>query len=167
MAEVKYDLKESLNRIYRALIGSPNPTDAVGTVTGEIYSIDEAASLIAELLEEKLSGFNLTFEDLVVSDELTAGDVFVTDDLDVTDNTTLGDGLWVDTGTFYARGSKVSIGGFSSNALFGNGSIVLGIGPASVRPTGTLSHLGGVLFAENGSLMWLGSSGTVSTLAGS
>lgn len=47
----KYSLKESLNRIIRSLLGESVPQDTPDTVSGEIYSEDEAASLIAELLQ--------------------------------------------------------------------------------------------------------------------
>jgi hypothetical protein len=40
--------------------------------------------------------------------------------------------------------------------------------PVSSAPTGTaLSYLGGALYAIDGSLMWYGSSGTITTIAGS
>ena len=40
--------------------------------------------------------------------------------------------------------------------------------PVSSAPTGTaLSYLGGALYALDGSLMWCGSSGTITTIAGS
>lgn len=54
--EKKYDIKEALNRIYRALVGSVVSTDAPGTVPGEILSTDEAISKIAELAENNLAG---------------------------------------------------------------------------------------------------------------
>lgn len=40
--------------------------------------------------------------------------------------------------------------------------------PVTSAPTGTaLGYLGGNLYAQNGSLMWYGSSGTITTIAGS
>ncbi|MHA2344635.1 MAG: hypothetical protein ACXADW_22485, partial [Candidatus Hodarchaeales archaeon] len=40
--------------------------------------------------------------------------------------------------------------------------------PQTSAPTGSaLDYLGGVLYAEDGSLKWYGSSGTITTLAGS
>jgi len=40
--------------------------------------------------------------------------------------------------------------------------------PQTSAPTGTaLGYLGGVLYAENGALKWYGSSGTITTIAGS
>jgi hypothetical protein len=40
--------------------------------------------------------------------------------------------------------------------------------PQTSAPTGTaLDYLGGVLYAEDGALKWYGSSGTITTLAGS
>ena len=42
------------------------------------------------------------------------------------------------------------------------------IHPITSAPTGTaLSYLGGNLYALNGSLIWYGSSGTITTIAGS
>ena len=52
----KYDIKEALNRLYRALKGSVNPTDAPGTVSGIILSVDEVISKIAELAKNNLAG---------------------------------------------------------------------------------------------------------------
>lgn len=49
--EKKYDIKESLNRILRVLIGVIAPNDAPGTLAGSILSIDEALSKLAEVLE--------------------------------------------------------------------------------------------------------------------
>lgn len=46
--------------------------------------------------------------------------------------------------------------------------VPLYIRPQTSAPTGTaLGYLGGVLYAEGGSLKWFGSSGTISTIAGS
>jgi hypothetical protein len=56
MAEVKYNIKESWNRIVRAFWGAVVPSDSPGNVPGESYSIDEALSLLAELAENKLTG---------------------------------------------------------------------------------------------------------------
>jgi hypothetical protein len=52
----KYNIVEGINRIYRALKGSVVPTDAPGTVAGDVLSVDEAVSKIAELAENKLAG---------------------------------------------------------------------------------------------------------------
>jgi len=38
---------------------------------------------------------------------------------------------------------------------------------SSSIPSGSLQSLAGVLYNQNGSLMWLGASGTISTVAGS
>jgi hypothetical protein len=38
---------------------------------------------------------------------------------------------------------------------------------ATTIPSGSLKALAGVLYCQNGSLMWLGASGTISTVAGS
>jgi len=46
--------------------------------------------------------------------------------------------------------------------------VPLYVRPQTSAPTGTaLGYLGGVLYAEGGSLKWFGSSGTISTIAGS
>ena len=52
----KYNITEALNRLYRALIGSVNPNDAPGTISGVVLSDDEAISKIAELAENNLAG---------------------------------------------------------------------------------------------------------------
>lgn len=40
--------------------------------------------------------------------------------------------------------------------------------PVIAAPTGTVKpNLGGILYAQDGNLMWIGSSGTISTVAGS
>jgi len=38
---------------------------------------------------------------------------------------------------------------------------------ATTIPSGSLQGLAGVLYCQNGALMWLGASGTISTVAGS
>jgi len=56
--------------------------------------------------------------------------------------------------------------GSSSDDL--NLFIPLYMRPQTSAPTGTaLSYLGGVLYAEGGALKWYGSSGTITTIAGS
>lgn len=188
-----YAWNKALIRIYRKLRGDTIDPDVM-ELGGEDVTTTQAWSGIAEILQESgleslvLPGLSLsgnsgvngtlvtsgsvTAEDLVAKDDILGGDdlnitgTATVEDLVVRDNADV-DNLDVGTGTLYAGDSRVGVGGFSDAALYGNGSIVLGIGPASVRPTGTLSHLGGVLFAEGGSLMWLGSSGTVTTVAGS
>ena len=46
--------------------------------------------------------------------------------------------------------------------------VPLYVRPQTSAPTGTaLGYLGGVLYAEGGALKWFGSSGTISTIAGS
>lgn len=56
--------------------------------------------------------------------------------------------------------------GSSSDNL--NLFVPLYLRPQTSAPTGTaLGYLGGVLYAEGGALKWYGSSGTITTLAGS
>lgn len=54
--------------------------------------------------------------------------------------------------------------GINTQAQFGSGQKVIGIANASVVPT-TNPTSGGVLYCENGKLMYRGSSGTITTLA--
>lgn len=148
-------------------------------VSGTIYAEDLVSQDDLIVIDDGFIGGDLvvsgtaTVEDLITQDDLTVNDDgFIGGDLVVTGTATSEDlvsrdTLNVGTGTFYAGASRISVGGFSTATLFGNGSIVQGFGPASVRPTGTLAHLGGVLWSEEGNLMWLGSSGTVTTVAGS
>lgn len=51
-----YSIKEALNRIYRLLRGDPFVNDYPDTVSGDLYSHDEALSRIAELLGNSLPG---------------------------------------------------------------------------------------------------------------
>lgn len=46
-----YSKNESLNRILRALIGKPAPSDIPDTLAGSVASIDEALSKMAEVFE--------------------------------------------------------------------------------------------------------------------
>ena len=129
-----------------------------------------------------LASGTITAEDLVSLDDVTVtDDVFVGGDVNVSGTVTAEDGLFRDdllveddyigggditiTGTMTSR--NIALGGYLTAALMGNGDIAMGMKPTATRPSGTLTNLGGVLFAENGNLMWLGSSGTVSTVAGS
>jgi hypothetical protein len=159
MTRQRYSKQEAWNRLLRILQGKAIPSDDPGGVTGEVLSENQAISDLAELYAGSLPGESLTFPNALFG-SITTTDTIIAGTVDT-------DELDVGTGTFYAGESEVSVGGFSSNALFGNGKIVLGIGPASSIPSGTLAHLGGVLFAEGGALKWLGSSGTVTTVAGS
>jgi hypothetical protein len=118
----------------------------------------------------------MTSEDATIHDTLLVGgsawvtgtiyadDGVIRDDLSVWDDY-IGGGDVTITGTMTSR--NISLGGYLTAALLGSGDIVMGIMPTAAAPSGALAHLGGVLFAEGGSLKWLGSSGTVSTLAGS
>jgi len=55
-----------------------------------------------------------------------------------------------------------------SNAENLNLFVPLYVRPQTSAPTGTaLGYLGGVLYAEGGALKWYGSSGTITTIAGS
>lgn len=165
MPRQRYSSNEALNRILRTLKGNTPLSENADQLDGEILSSNQAVSDIAELLNNSLPGESLnipggTYGAITSTSTITAEDI-VANDAGTFDN------LTVSTGAFYAGGRGASIGGFSEPELFGEGWIVLAMGPTSVRPSGTLSHLGGVLFAENGSLLWLGSSGTVTVLAGS
>ena len=161
----KYNIKEAVNRIYRVLKNSVSPDDAPESLSGQVLSVDEALSKLAELFEGNLAGETFTLPTGAEINQFTVEDIEVNDSVSARtlDSTAINAG----TGTFYAGYGEVSIGGFSDDDLFGNGEIVLGIGPASSIPSGTLTHLGGVLFAQGGALKWLGSSGSVTTLAGS
>jgi len=89
----RYDIKESANRIFRALIGSRVPTDVPNTIPGEVFSIDEAISKLAELIENNLAGYSLTLPTLKIGDSenyiefeddgtlLLTGDATVYDDI--------------------------------------------------------------------------------------
>lgn len=172
MTRQRYSAVEALNRILRVLKGSTPPTDIPGQVDGELLSTNEAISDIAELLAGSLPGESLnipggTFSGAIdTSSTITTTSTLTAEDIVANDSGSF-DNLMIGTGTFYGGGSRVGIGGFSEPELYGNGRIVLAIGPASTLPSGTLAHLGGVLFADGGSLKWLGSSGTVTTIAGS
>jgi hypothetical protein len=171
MADIKrYSVKESLNRIYRLFNGNPSPSDALDSLSGEIYSEDTVWSRIAELFAGSLPGETATLPSAIAVEgtrgSFTASGTFTAEDI-IARDAGIFDNILVGTGTLYAGNSRTSIGGFSTPDLFGNGSIVQGFGPASVIPSGTLSHLGGVLYAEGGALKWLGSSGTITTIAGS
>jgi hypothetical protein len=165
-----YSVVEAVNRILRALLGSANSTDAPGTLSGVVYSINGALSKLAELFEGNDAGETLTipnanFGTITTTSKIDGNDLELSDWATVRGITATE--INAGTGTFYAGYGQSSIGGFSDDALFGKGEICLGFGPSSTIPSGTLTHLGGVLFAEGGALKWLGSSGTVTTLAGS
>ena len=170
MTVQRYSIKESWNRIYRLFRGDVPPSDAPDSLSGEIYSEDTALSRLAELFAGSLPGENAILPSAVAVEgtrgNFTATGTIIAEDIIARDAGDF-DNIIVGTGTFSAGGSRVSIGGFSASGFFGNGRIVQGFGPASVIPSGTLSHLGGVLYAEGGALKWLGSSGTITTIAGS
>ena len=165
-----YSRDESVNRILRVLIGSVAPNDAPGTLAGSVLSIDEALSKLAEVLEGNDAEEQFYLPDTAAVENLTVDQLY-TEDVDVNDTVTANvvttGRLTVGTGTFYAGFGRVSVGGITDPDSHGNGGIVLTFGQASPTPTGTLDHLGGVLFADGGSLKWLGASGTITTLAGS
>jgi hypothetical protein len=165
-----YSKEESINRILRVLIGSPAPNDAPGTLAGSVISIDEAISKLAEVLEGNDAEEQFYLPDTAAVENLTVDQLY-TEDIDVNDtvsaNVLDASRIEIGTGTFYAGFGRVSVGGISDPDSHGNGGIVLTFGQASPLPTGTLDHLGGVLFADGGALKWLGASGTVTTLAGS
>lgn len=52
----KYNIREAINRIFRSVIGSVAPNDAPDSLSGIVYSVDEAISKLAELFENKLAG---------------------------------------------------------------------------------------------------------------
>ena len=170
MTRARYNVVEALNRILRVFQDKAVPQDTPNTVPGEMLNTEDALSDLAELLVGSLPGETLTYPNgtfgtITTSGTITAEDVVVNDWITARGLTATA--INAGTGTFYAGYGEVSIGGFNDNALLGNGEIVLGFGPASTIPSGTLSHLGGVLFAQDGALKWLGASGTVSTIAGS
>jgi len=51
-----YSIKESVNRIYRLFIGDDPPTDIPDSLTGRVYSEDEALSRMAEVIADSLPG---------------------------------------------------------------------------------------------------------------
>ena len=51
-----YSIKESINRIYRLFIGNDPPTDVPDSLTGKVYSEDEALSRMTEVLADSLPG---------------------------------------------------------------------------------------------------------------
>lgn len=86
--EKKYSNVESLNRIYRVLLGAIAPNDAPGTLSGDILSIDDVLSKLAELLEGNDPDETFTLPtntdvaNLTVTDSiLLEGDGTVWDDL--------------------------------------------------------------------------------------
>ena len=136
-------------------IGGGGDITVSGTVTGEDGLFQDDLTVRDDIGgggNLSISG-TATVEDLAVRD-----DIFVKDDI-------VGGGDVTITGTMTSR--NIALGGYLTAALLGNGDIAMGILPTVTRPSGTLTNLGGVLFAEDGNLMWLGSSGTVSTVAGS
>ncbi len=58
MTEQKYASKESLNRIYREIIGARVVSDVPGEVPEEIFSEDEVLSKVAELVADSLPNKN-------------------------------------------------------------------------------------------------------------
>lgn len=161
----KYSIKEALNRIYRVLKNAVSPTDAPESLSGIVFSVDEVLSKLAELFEGNLAGETFTLPTGAEVNQFVVEDIEVNDT--VTANVLDASRIEIGTGTFYAGFGRVSVGGISDPDSHGNGGIVLTFGQAAPLPTGTLDHLGGVLFADGGSLKWLGSSGSVTTLAGS
>ena len=170
-----YSSDEAANRLLRILKAEVPTSEIPGSLIGELFGWDTALSDIIHLFAGTLAGETLTFPDaafgditgdgiVTVSGTVTAEDLLIRDDVFVQDDIFGGDDVTI-SGTLTAR--NVAVGGVLSAALLGNGDIVIGMMPAATRPTGTLSNLGGVLFVENGNLMYLGSSGTVSTVAGS
>lgn len=160
-----YSLEEAVNRILRVLIGQVAPDDAPGTLAGSVVSINEALSMLAEVLEGNDPENTFTLPTGAEVNQFTVEDITVNDT--VTANVLDSSRITIGTGTFYAGFGRVSVGGISDPDSHGNGGIVLTFGQASPPPTGTLDHLGGVLYADGGSLKWLGASGTITTLAGS
>ena len=136
-------------------LGASGNLWASGTVTGEDGLFQD--DLVVR--DDIGGGGNVT-----VSGTATAEDGLFQDDLLVRDDY-IGGGDVTITGTMTSR--NIALGGYLTAALMGNGDIAMGMKPTATRPSGTLTNLGGVLFAENGNLMWLGSSGTVTTVAGS
>ena len=65
MMEQKYPNSESLNRILRSLMDGIIPSDVPGVLPGEILSIDEALSALAELLFDSLPNQTLTLPESV------------------------------------------------------------------------------------------------------
>ena len=55
----KYSINEAVNRIYRVLKNSASPNDAPESLSGQVLSIDEALSKLAELFEGNLAGCGL------------------------------------------------------------------------------------------------------------
>ena len=161
----KYSIKEALNRIYRVLKNAVSPTDAPESLSGIVFSVDEVLSKLAELFEGNLAGETFTLPTGAEVNQFVVEDIGVNDT--VSANVLDASRIEIGTGTFYAGFGRVSVGGISDPDSHGNGGIVLTFGQAAPLPTGTLDHLGGVLFADGGSLKWLGSSGSVTTLAGS
>ena len=60
MAYQRYNIKEALNRFFRLWSNNAPPSDAPGSLSGEIFSKDEAWSNIAELFAGSLPGATFT-----------------------------------------------------------------------------------------------------------
>ncbi len=56
MAYQRYNIKEALNRFFRLWSNNTPPSDAPGSLSGEVFSEDEAWSNIAELFAGSLPG---------------------------------------------------------------------------------------------------------------
>lgn len=161
----RYSIQEALNRILRSLQGNPAPYDAPESLSGEVLATNEAWSAFAELVEGNDPSNTFTLPNGTTINQFTAEDAVINDQL--TANVLDTHVLYVGTGTFYAGTRNISLGGFYDSEFFGEGEKVFGFADATVIPSGTISHLGGVLYSQGGALKWLGSSGTVTTLAGS
>ena len=60
MAYQRYSIKESLNRLFRLWSGNAPPSDAPNSLSGQLFSEDEAWSNYVELLAGSLPGETLT-----------------------------------------------------------------------------------------------------------
>ena len=56
----RYSVKEALNRFFRLWSNNAPPSDAPGSLSGEMFSEDEAWSNIAELFAGSLPGVTFT-----------------------------------------------------------------------------------------------------------
>ena len=65
MAYQRYSVREALNRFFRLWSGNTPPSDAPGSLSGEIFSEDEAWSNIAELFAGSLPGTTLSLPNAV------------------------------------------------------------------------------------------------------
>ena len=65
MAYQRYSVREALNRFFRLWSGNTPPSDAPGSLPGEVFSEDEAWSNIAELFAGSLPGTSLSLPNAV------------------------------------------------------------------------------------------------------